>query len=332
MDNVGVLVTPGDISPENQRRIELTARCRDADPIPKVAEAGSIVVRDGERAQVMHNGVLVVEDGYYGAWMTEVIRRLGGHHEPQEEAAFHVVVERLRRDEERPVVLELGSFWAYYALWVKRVLPGAELLLVEPDPANIEIGRRNVALNGASARFIEGAVGREHGATVAFPCESDGIARPRRTVTIDGLLTSQDVDRFDVVIADVQGAELDVLTGAERALSDRRIRFLVLSTHHHSISGDPLIHQRCLEVLEEHGAHVIAEHTVSESVSGDGLIVGSLHPRDRDLEVSLSHARARNSLFGELEHELARAWSQRDEARAEADALRAQLDAAGSAP
>lgn len=65
LDNVRVLVTPGEISAENQRRIELTVGCRDADPIPKVAEAGSI---DRVRAQVIHNGVLVVEDGYYGGF------------------------------------------------------------------------------------------------------------------------------------------------------------------------------------------------------------------------------------------------------------------------
>src|SRR4051812_31657526 len=52
-------------SPEEQARIGLTLRCRDTDPIPKVADAGS--VHDG--VQLMHNGVRVVEGGYYGAWM-----------------------------------------------------------------------------------------------------------------------------------------------------------------------------------------------------------------------------------------------------------------------
>lgn len=295
---------------------------RDADSIPKVADAGAVVERDGVRVQIMHNGVLVVEGGYYGAWMTEVIHRLRGHHEPQEEAAFHAVVQRLRRDDERPVVLELGSFWAYYALWVQHVLPAAEIVLVEPDPAHLEVGRRNVALNGASARFIEAAAGRRHGTTISFPCESDGVVRERRTVSLDGLLEQEEVDRLDLVLADVQGAELDVLAGAERALTERRIRFVVISTHHHSISNDPLMHQRCLATLERYGAHIIAEHTVSESVSGDGLIVGSLDPGDRDLHVSLSHARARDSLFGELEHDLARAWEERDAARQEAAGLR----------
>ncbi len=59
-----------------QRRIDLTTSCRDADPIPKVDAAGEVIEREGVRVQVMHNGVVIEEGCYYGSWMTEVIRRL----------------------------------------------------------------------------------------------------------------------------------------------------------------------------------------------------------------------------------------------------------------
>ena len=72
-----------------QRRIDLTLSCRDSDTIPKVADAGLVVERDGVDLQVMHDGTLVHADGYCGAWTTEIIRRLRGHHEPQEELIFH---------------------------------------------------------------------------------------------------------------------------------------------------------------------------------------------------------------------------------------------------
>ena len=70
-----------------RRRIELTVAVRDTDVMPKVANAGEVIVRDGERLQVMHDGVVVSEGRYHGAWMTEVIRQLRGHHEPQEGGA-----------------------------------------------------------------------------------------------------------------------------------------------------------------------------------------------------------------------------------------------------
>jgi hypothetical protein len=127
-----------------QRRIGLTVACRDTDAIPKVSNAGEIVTVGGRRVQVMHNGVLVEADGYYGPWMTEIIRRLRGHHEPQEEAAMHAIVPRLPP---APIVVELGSFWAYYALWACRERPDACVVLVEPDPHNLDVGRRNADLN-----------------------------------------------------------------------------------------------------------------------------------------------------------------------------------------
>lgn len=295
-----------------QRRIDLTASCRDADAIPKVPRAGEITEHEGVRAQVMHNGVLVEAGGYYGDWMIETIRRLRGHHEPQEEACFHTVVERLRSDCPAPVMVELGAFWSYYSLWLQHVIPAAELVLVEPDPAHLACGRRNVALNGARARFVHAAVGLPDGARAEIACESDGVTRELPLVSLTGLAERADLARVDVLLCDVQGAELAALEGARALVAQGRLRFVVLSTHHHSISADPMTHQRCRQTLLEWGAHLIAEHSVPESFSGDGLVVASFDERDRDLELPLSYARSRDSLFGELEPDLAAAHSERD--------------------
>ena len=297
------------LSVHEQRRIEQTVACRDTDAIVKVANAGTIEERDGTRVQVMHNGVVVEEGGYYGAWMSEIIRRLRGHHEPQEEVAFHAIVERLVADTPRPVMLELGSFWGYYSLWLKRAIPGAETYLVEPDPLNLAVGRRNFALNAETGHFVQAAVGAEHGVIAPFACESDGTVRDVERVTVDGLIEREALERIDLLLCDVQGAEFDAIEGAAHALTAGRIRFLCVSTHHHSISGDPLIHRRCLELLLWRGAHVIAEHTARESCSGDGLIVASMDPRDADMEVAVSHVRARDSLFGDADDELAVAFA-----------------------
>lgn len=286
-------------------RIALTVACRDTDAIPKVEDAGE--VRDG--VQVMHNGVRVVEGGYYGEWMAEVIRRLRGHHEPQEEVAFHAVLERLATTcGPAPAMLELGAFWAYYSLWFLHRVPGGRAFLVEPDPAYLEIGRRNIELNGFDATFLQAAVGRDRRPPRPFECESDGVTRD---VSIEGLRSLLDrfhLEHLDLLFADVQGAEWPLLDGARDLLRDGRVRFVVASTHHHVISGDPLTHYRCLEVLRELGAHVIVEHTVAESYSGDGLIVASFDERDRDLKVCVSRCRAGDSWFGDPLRDLDAAW------------------------
>ena len=277
-------------------RIGLTVACRDTDGLPKVAGAGDVT--DG--VQLMHNGVKVVEGGYYGEWMTEVIRRLRGHHEPQEEVAFHAVVERLAATAgPAPVMLELGAFWAYYSLWFKQRIPEGRAYLVEPDPAYLDVGRRNFALNGFEGTFHQAAVGRDAAPSQPFECESDGQTRPVPVEGLRSLLRRFHLDHVDLLFSDIQGFEWPLLDGARDDLAAGAVRFLVVSTHHHVISGDPLTHQRCLDLLRELGAHVLLEHTVAESYSGDGLIVVSFDDRDRDLAVVTSRCRVGDSWFGD---------------------------------
>jgi FkbM family methyltransferase len=314
------------IGPDERARIELTVSGRDTDAIAKVPDAGKVI--DG--VQVMHNGVRVVHRGYHGEWMAEIIARLEGHHEPQEERVFDAIVERLAATEPSPVMIELGAFWAYYALWLLQRIPAGRAFLVEPDPTCLDIGRQNFALNGRDGVFLQAAVGAASTPPQPFRCESDGVVRPIATESLPSLLERFGLERADLVLADVQGAELPLLDGGQEVLAAGRVRFLVVSTHHHVISGDPVTHQRCLELLRSLGAHVVAEHTVAESFSGDGLIAVSFDPRDRDMGVSIDYARASSTLFGDPVHDVAKAWRDRDAARADLNRIIDELAAAGS--
>ena len=61
-------------------RIEMACMgAADVADIPKVDGAGSVIHRDGVDWQLMFNGLRMRAGGYYGGWMTELIRRLGGH-------------------------------------------------------------------------------------------------------------------------------------------------------------------------------------------------------------------------------------------------------------
>src|SRR5262249_39770976 len=157
----------------------------------------------------------------------------------------------------------------------KREIPSSYLVLLEPDEVNLDVGRENLRLNRTEASVVHGAAGSEHDVPVTLMWESDSEPHSTRQVSVDGLMRDLDLQRIDVLQCDVQGAETGVLLGASQALAERRVRFLVISTHHHRISGDPLTHQHCERILREAGACFIAEHSVSESCSGDGLIVAS---------------------------------------------------------
>ncbi len=179
-------MTPGssDLSrfqPDLRRRIELTTSVRVSDRIEKVPDAGPIRTVQGLEVQVMHNGVVVEKDCYEGPWMTEVIARLRGHHEPQEEVAFAEIVDRLRMDTPEPVMVELGSYWAYYSLWLKSEIPSATVVLVEPGPANLQVGIRNFKLNGLRApSAVPAAVGLTTAPRSSSPARA--IGSPGRSV------------------------------------------------------------------------------------------------------------------------------------------------------
>ena len=153
-------------------RIAIAASCRDADDIPKVRDAGIVLTEpDGSQLQVMHNGLRVVADGYYGAWMTRLIQHCRGHHEPQEERAFYEMVNRLAND---ATMLELGGYWAYYTCWFLRGASERRAWVVEPDPAHLDIGRRNAAINGVFPTFLQGYVGAKPAPPTRFATESSG--------------------------------------------------------------------------------------------------------------------------------------------------------------
>lgn len=253
----------------DRQRIEMTVSCRDCDNLPRVANAGQVVDEAGQRIQIMHNGLKVVADGYYGAWMTEIITRLGGHHEPQEERVFHEVLRHLGPD---ATMIELGGFWSYYTLWFLSGSPARRSVVLEPDPRNIAVGRANAALNGLAPEFVQAFAGPEPKPAVTHA--TDTVRRntlPQRSVA--DLMAASGFTRLDLLHCDIQGAETGLIPSLAPLVREDRLGFGVFSTHAEAISGDPLTHQTCLAHIAAIGGHVLVEHDVHESYSGDGLIV-----------------------------------------------------------
>jgi hypothetical protein len=183
--------------------------------------------------------------------------------------------------------------------------------------------------------FFHAAIGSEPGQQMAFRTESDGQVFDVEQHDLASLMKAAELERVDLVLADVQGAESVLLARARGDFGAGRVRFLIVSTHHHLISGEPLTHQQALALLTDVGGHVISEHSVSESFSGDGLIAVSFDDRDKDFVVPVSHARSKDSLFGELEFDLAAADARRVDAEQASAAARqyaeqARTDLAGA--
>lgn len=282
------------LSTADSRRVRMTLSCRDSDPIPKVADAGKVVEQDGQRVQIMNEGSRVVADGYHGDWMTEVFRGLHGHHEPQKELLFHHLLAHVRPGSQ---FVELGACWAYYTNWYLGAVPGSTALCVENDSAKLEAGRKNLALNGRTATFVQGFVGSRS-------------IRSRfgwlECLDMDAVLARVGGRPIEMLQMAVQGAELSFIESMRCAVSARKVRFIVVSTHHasvvstdkKSVSGWATTHEDCIKALKTLGANVLAEHDAYESFSGDGLIVASFADADQAIVMpAISRNVRERSLF-----------------------------------
>jgi len=57
-----------------KRRISMTVSCEDCSYIKKVVNAGKTFSTNDFSYQVMHNGLKIIEGGYHGRAITEIIR------------------------------------------------------------------------------------------------------------------------------------------------------------------------------------------------------------------------------------------------------------------
>jgi FkbM family methyltransferase len=280
-------------------RSVMTISCDDCARIPKVQEAGRILDTPDGLVQIMHNGLKVRAGGYYGDWMAHIIRGLRGHHEPQEELAFHHLLKYVRHNS---LMVELGAFWSYYTLWYLHDVPNSSAICVEPDPSNIEVGKDNARLNHLEdrIRFHEAWIGAQSLDSLELRCESTNTQRLLPCLDMAAVLDLADNRAIELLHIDAQGAELPFILSMAPLVEQSLVRFIVVSTHHSSISGSPTTHTDCRDALLKLGAVILAEHDVQQSFSGDGLIVASFFSEDQRIQIPhLSLNRPHLSMFPE---------------------------------
>ena len=170
------------------------------------------------------------------------------------------------------------------------------------------MGRRNFALNGMEGTFVHGVVGegtsRASASRPRATCSRSTSHWARSpsvgTVWLSWLRWSGS-PTIDLLLVDIQGAETYLLESALEQLRNGLVRYAVVSTHHHSISGSAVTHQKVRDLVTQAGGEILVEHSVTESHSGDGLVVACFRADDACWPITVSHARAVDSFFGELE-------------------------------
>ena len=156
------------------------------------------------------------------------------------------------------VVFDVGAHAGFVTLCAAQIVEGTgRVVAFEPLPANLENLRRHVELNGLGNVDVLPVALASVSGTARFDVGNDlstgHLAQDGtvevETASLDALLASGDVPPPDVVKVDVEGAEADVLAGADQLLGGRQPA-LILATH----GLDR--HAACLEVLAGHGYRV----------------------------------------------------------------------------
>jgi Methyltransferase FkbM domain len=205
----------------------------------------------------LHNGNIVPLDGagaYYGQFSQLLVLNRGVH-EPLKEYVFQELLKNLPKT---PLMIELGAYWGHYSMWIKKSRPKSTTILVEPDPANFLSGVRNFDRNGYEGEFIESFVG--HG-----------------QLEIDEFLRSRSMDHLDILHADIQGYEVQMLEGCQKSLKECLIDHLFISTHSQEL------HMKTVSEIERVGYVLeVSSDFDNDTTSYDGFVFAS-SPRAKKL-------------------------------------------------
>ena len=150
-------------------------------------------------------------------------------------------------------MLELGAYWGHYSLWLHKQCSHAFTYLVEPDPDNLSVGQYNFELNKrlGGAEFIDDFVGDGH-------------------FVVDRFVKDKKLVKLDILHSDIQGCELEMVTGCARSLEDRIIDYCFISTH----SQD--LHSKVESRLRRAGYRIEVSSDVDHhTTSGDGFLFAS---------------------------------------------------------
>jgi FkbM family methyltransferase len=150
--------------------------------------------------------------------------------------------------------IDVGANVGCYAIWAAEL--GAEVIALEPAADTFALLSENIALNDYPVTAMQAAAGAACG-TARFTSGRDTVNRvdpngdaETPTVTIDSVIA----DRYAAGMkVDVEGFEIDVLRGCERALAQRRIGLIQLEWNQASLSAVGSDRGPVASLLARHG-------------------------------------------------------------------------------
>jgi len=150
---------------------------------------------------------------------------------------------------------DVGAHVGFYTLLASELVgPKGRVFAFEPLPRNVAYLRRHLELNRTgNVTVFEAAVSDSAGQASFEEAESSLMGRLSpggglrvKTLALDGLLSKGEIPSPNFIKIDAEGAEMHVLTGAQRLLADARPT-IFLATH------SPELHRQCCDLLTSAG-------------------------------------------------------------------------------
>jgi len=150
--------------------------------------------------------------------------------------------------------VDVGANVGSYTIWASDL--GAEVIALEPAEDTFELLLENIRLNNYHVKAIQAAAGATCG-SVRFTNGLDTVNRvaadgdaEATMVTIDSVIGDRIVAGMKI---DVEGFEIEVLRGCERALSGKRIRLIQLEWNEMSREAVGTDRRSVADLLITHG-------------------------------------------------------------------------------
>jgi len=150
--------------------------------------------------------------------------------------------------------VDVGANVGSYSIWAAEL--GAEVIALEPAEDTFALLKENADLNRYPIRAIKAAAGSTCG-TARFTSGRDTVNRldpdgseDTSMVTLDSIIEHRSVSGLKI---DVEGFELEVLRGCERALADGRVGLMQLEWNQASEIAMGTDRQPVADLLARHG-------------------------------------------------------------------------------
>lgn len=154
-----------------------------------------------------------------------------------------------RKIQKDDVIIDVGAHIGLFALKAAKKAKNGIVIAIEPHPFNYKLLRRNMVINGVRNVIpVKLALSDFSGTTkLCISKQSSGhtISAKRKEMseritetylevevkTLDQLINELELDRVDFIKIDAEGAELEILRGAERTLKGNDV-FVTVACYH----------------------------------------------------------------------------------------------------